>query len=53
MAKILVVEDMDSVVDLLRSLLEREGFDVAVAQDGPEALEAMITMARCSLELNP
>ena len=41
MAKILVVEDMDSVVDLLRSLLQREGFEVAVAQDGPEALEAV------------
>ena len=41
MAKILVVEDMDSVVDLLRSLLHREGFEVAVAQDGPEALEAV------------
>ena len=41
MAKILVVEDMDSVVDLLRTLLQREGFEVAVAQDGPEALEAV------------
>jgi len=41
MAKILVVEDMDSVVDLLRNLLQREGFEVAVAQDGPEALEAV------------
>ncbi|HET7439587.1 MAG TPA: response regulator, partial [Nitrospira sp.] len=41
MAKILVVEDMDSVVDLLRTLLEREGFEVAVAQDGLEALEAV------------
>src|ERR1043165_10179837 len=41
MTKILVVEDMDSVVDLLRSLLQGEGFEVAVAQDGPEALEAL------------
>jgi len=41
MAKILVVEDMDSVVDLLRTLLQREGFDVAVAQDGLEALDAV------------
>ncbi len=32
---------MDSVVDLLRTLLQREGFEVAVAQDGPEALEAV------------
>jgi DNA-binding response OmpR family regulator len=41
MAKILVVEDMDSVVELLRTLLHREGFEVAVAHDGPEALEAV------------
>jgi len=41
MAKILVVEDMDSVVDLLRTLLQREGFGVAVAQDGLEALDAV------------
>ena len=41
MAKILVVEDMDSVVTLLRTLLERESFQVAVAEDGVEALEAV------------
>src|SRR5215510_4463623 len=41
MARILVVEDMDSVVDLLRALLEREGFEVVVARDGLEALEAV------------
>jgi DNA-binding response OmpR family regulator len=41
MAKILVVEDMESVVKLLRMLLEREGFEVTVAQDGLEALEAV------------
>ena len=38
MAKILVDEDMDSVVDLLRSLLQREGFEVNVSEDGPEAI---------------
>jgi two-component system, OmpR family, alkaline phosphatase synthesis response regulator PhoP len=41
MAKILIVEDMESVVVLLRSLLEREGFQVTTAQDGLEALEAV------------
>lgn len=41
MAKILIVEDMESVVTLLRSLLEREGFQVTTAQDGVEALEAV------------
>jgi two-component system alkaline phosphatase synthesis response regulator PhoP len=40
MPKILVVEDMESVVTLLRSLLEREGFHVVTASDGLEALEA-------------
>ncbi|HEU4686125.1 MAG TPA: response regulator transcription factor [Nitrospira sp.] len=41
MAKILVVEDMESVVDLLKTLLGREGFQVAVAHDGTEALDAV------------
>jgi DNA-binding response OmpR family regulator len=41
MAKILIVEDMESVVTLLRSLLEREGFQVTTAPDGVEALEAV------------
>lgn len=41
MAKILIVEDMESVVTLLRSLLEREGFQVTAAQDGLEALDAV------------
>ncbi len=38
--KILVVEDMEPVVDILRTILEREGFEVSVATDGPEGLEA-------------
>jgi DNA-binding response OmpR family regulator len=41
MARILVVEDMASVVNLLRTLLEREGFHVTIAHDGLEALEAI------------
>lgn len=41
MHKILIVEDMESVINLLRSLLEREGFEVTTAQDGLEALEAV------------
>jgi two-component system, OmpR family, alkaline phosphatase synthesis response regulator PhoP len=41
MAKVLIVEDMESVVTLLRMLLEREGFEVTTAQDGLEALEAV------------
>ena len=41
MQKLLIVEDMESVANLLRTLLEREGFEVASAQDGYEALEAV------------
>lgn len=41
MTRILVVEDKDSVVTLLRTLLEREGFAVTVAGTGPDALEAV------------
>ncbi len=39
MTRILVVEDEDSFSDPLSYLLRREGYDVAVADDGPAALE--------------
>ena len=38
-AKILVVDDEDSLVELLRSNLEREGFEVISASDGVAAIE--------------
>lgn len=38
---ILVVEDDDKIVNLLRLYLAREGFAVAAASDGREALEAV------------
>ena len=38
MTRILVVEDEESYSDPLSYLLEREGYDVAVAQTGPEGL---------------
>ncbi len=38
-ARILVVEDEESFVEALRVGLQREGFLVEVARDGPEALE--------------
>jgi two-component system alkaline phosphatase synthesis response regulator PhoP len=41
MPKILIVEDMESVVTLLRTILEREGFEVASVRDGLEALDAV------------
>jgi two-component system alkaline phosphatase synthesis response regulator PhoP len=37
--KILVVDDEPSLVDLVRSYLEAEGFSVSEAYDGPSALE--------------
>ena len=39
MTKILVVEDEDSFSDALAFLLSKEGFEVAVAENGPKALE--------------
>jgi two-component system phosphate regulon response regulator PhoB len=38
---ILIVEDEDAIATLLRYNLEREGFDVATARDGEEALQVM------------
>ena len=37
---VLLVEDEESFVDALRIGLDREGFDVVVARDGSEAIEA-------------
>ena len=39
MATILVVDDEESIIELLRFNLEKEGYLVRVAKDGPEALE--------------
>ncbi len=39
MTRILVVEDEDSFSDPLSYLLRKEGFEVAIAADGPTALE--------------
>jgi len=38
---ILIIEDEDAIVTLLRYNLEREGFQVAVARDGEEGLAAL------------
>ncbi|NQU61642.1 MAG: response regulator [Rhodospirillales bacterium] len=42
MAKILIIEDDSDVRALIQSLLEREGFDVMVAEDGVEGMKAFI-----------
>ena len=39
MSRVLVVEDEESFSDALSYLLRREGYDVAVADTGPQALE--------------
>lgn len=39
--RVLVVEDDDAIIELLRFLLEQEGFEVEVAKDGLEALDKM------------
>ncbi len=39
MTRVLVVEDEESFSDPLSYLLRKEGFEVAVADDGPGALE--------------
>jgi len=41
MPKVLVVDDEQQIVDLLRSYLQRDGFDVERAGDGEAALAAM------------
>lgn len=40
--RVLVIDDEESIRDLARSYLEREGFQVQLARDGPEGL----TLAR-------
>lgn len=40
MKQILVVDDEPRIVDIARDYLERAGFQVAAAADGPAALEA-------------
>lgn len=41
--KVLVVDDEETMVRSLSNLLAREGYEVAVARDGPQALEAAKT----------
>lgn len=42
MSKILIAEDDPSTQELLRHVIGSEGFDVAVASDGQEALKAIL-----------
>ena len=38
--KILLVDDEQSIIDIVKAYLEQEGFEVIVAMDGPAGLEA-------------
>jgi DNA-binding NtrC family response regulator len=42
MAKILVVDDEDSIRDLLRKSLEKRGYSVSTASNGDEALAVLL-----------
>ena len=39
MAKVMIVDDEKDLVELLKFLFEKEGFEVVVASNGREALE--------------
>ncbi len=43
MSKIMVVDDEESLQELVRALLESEGYEVVVASDGNEALKKLET----------
>jgi len=39
MARILIIDDDEQIVDMLSQTLEREGYDIATASDGDEGLD--------------
>lgn len=41
--RILIVEDREIIANLEKEILEREGFNVDIARDGPEGLERIKT----------
>ena len=41
MAKILVIDDEPSLQELVKTILESEGFEVEIASSGPEGLEKL------------
>ena len=43
MAKILVIDDEQSIRDLLEKLLRREGYEVMLAESGWEGLELFLS----------
>jgi two-component system chemotaxis response regulator CheY len=50
-ASVLVVEDHDDIRDAIGELLEDEGYEIALAQNGEHALELLTTVARPCLLL--
>ncbi len=41
MKKVLIVEDEDIIIDLLKKKLLQEGYDVSIAHDGEEGLKSL------------
>jgi len=39
--KVMIVDDEESMVELVKSILEKEGFDVIIAYSGKECLEKL------------
>ena len=50
-ASVLVVEDHDDIRDSIGEILEGEGYETALAEDGERALELLATMPRPCLLL--
>jgi two-component system, OmpR family, alkaline phosphatase synthesis response regulator PhoP len=44
MTRVLVVDDEPNLVDLVKGYLEHEGFDIALATDGPSAVDSARTL---------
>jgi CheY-like chemotaxis protein len=51
-ARVMVVEDDDTIRQLITVNLELEGFDVVTATDGQEALERVKELAPCVMTLD-
>jgi len=53
MAKALVVDDEQNLRKVLAAMLRREGYDVAVAENGVQALAELRKNSSCSRRCSP